>query len=59
MIFGIDLIEWQLRIAAGESLPKESWKSFGAAIEARICAEDPRRNFLPCAGKITHLHFRQ
>ena len=57
MIFGIDLIEWQLRIAAGESLPKENWKSFGAAIEARICAEDPRRNFLPCAGKITHLHF--
>jgi len=54
MITGFDLVEWQLRVARGEKLPKKQDEiSFkGHAIEARLCAEDPAKNFLPCTGKV-------
>jgi 3-methylcrotonyl-CoA carboxylase alpha subunit len=59
MITGIDLVEWQLRVAAGEGLPLEQHelKFSGHSIEARIYAEDPERDFLPAAGKLVHLAF--
>ncbi|MCG6496204.1 biotin carboxylase N-terminal domain-containing protein [Kitasatospora sp. A2-31] len=50
----LDLVEWQVRIAAGESLPfaQPDISFLGHAIEARICAEDPERDFLPTGGRI-------
>jgi acetyl-CoA carboxylase biotin carboxylase subunit len=59
MITGIDLIRTQIMIAAGERLPFQQNQivSRGAAIECRINAEDPDRNFQPCAGKITRMCF--
>ena len=57
MITGLDLVEWQLRIAAGEKLPlaQEDVRISGHAIEARVYAEDPRRDFLPASGRLVHL----
>ncbi|MEP9397236.1 acetyl/propionyl/methylcrotonyl-CoA carboxylase subunit alpha [Mesorhizobium sp. KR2-14] len=61
MITGIDLVEWQLRVAAGEKLPKcqEEIAFSGHAFEARIYAEDPERDFLPAIGTLHHLEFPQ
>ncbi|XP_073255198.1 methylcrotonoyl-CoA carboxylase subunit alpha, mitochondrial-like [Porites lutea] len=57
MITGQDLVEWQLRVAEGESLPltQEDIKLIGHSFEARIYAEDPESDFLPGAGPLLHL----
>ena len=54
-ITGVDLVEWQIRIARGEPLP-EPPISVGTAIEARICAEDPDAGFLPAPGTVARLN---
>lgn len=57
MISGQDLVEWQLRVAAGETLPKTQQQLVlnGHAFEARIYAEDPNNDFLPATGKLSLL----
>jgi 3-methylcrotonyl-CoA carboxylase alpha subunit len=57
MITGLDLVEWQLRVASGEPLPlrQEQLRMHGHAIEARVYAEDPTRDFLPSIGTLEFL----
>ena len=59
MVTGLDLVEWQLRVAAGEKLPKrqDEIALSGHAFEARIYAEDASRGFLPATGTLHHLKF--
>ncbi|MFE5946138.1 biotin carboxylase N-terminal domain-containing protein [Streptomyces sp. NPDC056480] len=58
LITGVDLVEWQLRVASGEPLPfaQEDITLTGWAVEARICAEDPSRGFLPSGGTVLALN---
>ena len=58
-ITGVDLVEWQLRVAAGEALPKQQGdlSISGHAFEARLYAEDVPKGFLPATGTLTHLQF--
>ena len=57
MITGLDLVEWQIRVAAGHPLPREQSEILlsGHAIEARIYAESPEQGFLPAPGKVHYL----
>ena len=58
MVTGMDLIKEQIRVAAGETLSvsQEDVRIEGHAIECRINAENPSKNFMPCPGRITNVH---
>jgi acetyl-CoA carboxylase biotin carboxylase subunit len=57
-ITGFDLVEWQLRVASGETLPaaQRDVRANGHAVEARLYAEDPDKGFLPSTGRLERLH---
>jgi 3-methylcrotonyl-CoA carboxylase alpha subunit len=59
LITGLDLVEWQLRIASGEPLPlaQEQVRRRGHAVEARLYAEDPERGFLPSTGRLERVRW--
>ena len=59
MITGQDLVEWQLRVAFGEPLPKQQHelRIYGHALEARVYAEEPEKGFMPAIGQINYLHY--
>ena len=55
LVTGLDLVEWQLKVASGMELPIKAQKDielYGHSMEARIYSEDPENNFLPGSGKI-------
>ena len=58
LVTGIDLVQWQLRVAAGEALPfkQDEIRPDGWAIECRITSEDASNGFLPSTGRVTYLH---
>jgi len=58
LVTGIDLVQWQIRVAAGDKLPfkQEEIVPKGWAIECRITSEDPSNSFLPSTGRISYLH---
>jgi 3-methylcrotonyl-CoA carboxylase alpha subunit len=59
LITGLDLVEWQLRVAQGERLPRAQAQisARGCAVEARLYAEDPNHEYLPSVGRIAHLRW--
>src|ERR1700730_3320931 len=61
MVTGLDLVEWQFRVAAGEKLPlqQQEIRLQGHAVEVRLYAEDPEKGFLPSTGKLHALQFPQ
>ncbi|MGA2710113.1 MAG: urea carboxylase [Steroidobacteraceae bacterium] len=56
-VTGVDLVEWMIRLAAGDGLKLVAPQSFGASIQARIYAEDPARGFRPSSGLLTQVRF--
>jgi acetyl/propionyl-CoA carboxylase alpha subunit len=59
MVTGLDLVHWQLLVAAGERLPlkQDEIRRRGHAIQARVCAEDPFSNFAPSTGEVSAVRF--
>ncbi|SDG45918.1 propionyl-CoA carboxylase alpha chain [Lentzea fradiae] len=56
LVYGVDLVEWQLRIAEGAALPAETPKPSGHAIEVRLYAEDPANDWRPASGTLHRFH---
>jgi urea carboxylase len=59
LVTGLDLVEWMVRLAAGEALPLAGYvhQPQGHAIQVRVYAEDPNKNFQPCSGLLTEVRF--